>query len=124
MDQLRDPSLRPPERIVDFSQEVIQYQPDTKVQLDPEGFIRNLKSARKGLSGGLNGNSNERLKSCLDDENVVADLHFFAEADIPNEIADALMMCKLTATRKTGTKIRGLNAGDPFRRLVTRTLTQ
>jgi len=126
--QLTDPNLRPPSRILDFPAEVLNYQPDEAVQLSKPIFISNLRSARRGSSGSLSGHRNEHLKCCLDDEGALGDLCNIAQSltenDVPVEIQEAYRLCKLTALKKNATKVRGLNAGDPFRRLVARTLAQ
>ena len=80
------------------------------------------------MSAGLGSTRNEHLKIALEDEHVTADLaevaQHLAKADVPAEIAQAIRMCRLTAVQKTNGKVRGLNAGDSFRRLVARTLAQ
>ena len=68
------------------------------------------------------------MKCCLDDEGAVNDLcdiaQLLAEARPPFEINEAFRLGKLTAVRKNAVKVRGLNAADPFKRLVARTLAQ
>ena len=105
---------------------MLNYQPDEAVQLSKPIFITNLRSARRGLSGSLSGHRNEHLKCCLDDEGALDDLCNIAQNlaanDVPVEIQEAYRLCKLTALKKNAIKMRGLNAGDPFRRLVARIL--
>lgn len=47
-----------------------------------------------------------------------------AQCQVPDDIQAALCLCKLTALKKSAQKVRGLNAADPFKRLVARTLAQ
>ena len=98
------------------------------MQMDRDLFIANLRNARRGISGSLSGHRNEHLKCALDDEGSLNDLcdiaQSMAEGDLPMEITDAFRLCKLTAIRKNVQKERGLNAADPFKRLVARTLAQ
>ena len=126
--QLNDPQLRPPRLTRPLSHESQTYVPESPVELDGDIFISNLRSARKGLSAGVGGTRNEHLKVCLENEGCLQDLvqiaQLYAQGDVPAEINAALRLCKMTAIRKTMTKIRGLNAGDSFRRLVGRTLAQ
>ena len=56
--------------------------------------------------------------------NLCAIGQIMAEGGLPENIRRAMCLCKLTAIKKTATKVRGLNAADPFKRLVARTLAQ
>ena len=49
---------------------------------------------------------------------------FFATASIPEEILEALRVGRLTALQKPNGGVRGIVAGDVFRRLVARTMAQ
>ncbi len=126
--QLTDPTLRPPAQLRPLTPEVLNYIPDQKVHLDRDRFVRNLRSTRRGLSAGLGGTRNEHLKIALGDEFTSQQLcniaERYAQADIPQSVNAALRMCKMTAVKKSGSKVRGLNAGDSFRRVVARTLAQ
>ena len=126
--QLTDPNLRPREQIQPLSNEILQYEPAASFRLDRGRFARNLRKARRGLSSGLAGNRNEHLKLSLENEDTLNDLgeiaQYFCDANLPNEISEAMHMCKMTAIRKSAHKIRGLNAGDSFRRLVAKTIAQ
>ena len=128
LNKLTDPRLRPPEQLRPIPDEVLSYRPEAPVELDRDLFARNLRTTRRGLSPGLGGTRNEHLKLALEDTTCLDDLtnvaQHVAEGDLPPQIAEAMRMCKLTAITKNATKIRGLNAGDSFRRLVARTLAQ
>ena len=88
----------------------------------------NLRSSRRGLSPGLPGIRNEHLKVLLSNSNASHDLYVLgqhvARAQIPDEAAAAMRMCLLIPIRKNNGKLRSLNAGDSFRRLVAKTLAQ
>jgi len=126
--ELTNPALRTPFSLQDIPQEILDYVPSEALTLDRDIFIRCLRGARRGLSGGLSGHRNEHLKVALDDEAAINDLAEIAQsmavADLPDSIASAYRLCKLTAMRKGSNKIRGLNAADPFKRLVSRSLAK
>ena len=87
--QLTDRLLRPRERLREFPADVLDYQPDVKVQLDADKFKANLRTARRGLSGSLSGHRNEHLKCCLDDADAVGELcavgQIMAEGELPED---------------------------------------
>ena len=98
------------------------------MELEKTRFIKNLRSARRGLSPGLGGTRNEHLKILLEDNEGLDALslmaQYFAEGNVPTDIIKALRLGKMTALRKTASKVRGLNAGETLRRLVAKTLAQ
>ena len=47
-----------------------------------------------------------------------------AAGRVPEDVAQALGLCRLTALRKPNGGVRGIATGDVFRRLVTRTIAQ
>ena len=126
--QLTGPRLRPSTQLRPIPDEILSYRPEAAVELDRDLFAKNLRTTRRGLSPGLGGTRNEHLKLALEDSTCLEDLtnvaQHVAEGDLPQQVAEAMRMCKLTAVTKNETKIRGLNAGDSFRRLVARTLAQ
>jgi len=126
--QLADTNLRPLDRLRPLPAEVDAYRPDVVVELDRGKFIGNLRRAPRGLSGGLSGHRNEHMKIALEDPAALEHLcqigQFMAEADMPDDIREVMRLGKLTAIRKNNNKVRGLNAADPFKRLVARTLAQ
>ena len=71
---------------------------------------------------------NEYLKPCLEDEcsfNLLysaADI--MASAEVPRPIVQAFALSKLTALVKPNGRVRGVSAGDAFRRLVSKTLAR
>ena len=87
-----------------------------------------LRAVPRGSAGGVAGDTNEHLKVLFDDEAatllVTATAEHLCVADVPGKIADALGLGALTALRKENGRIRGILAGDTFRRGVARTMAQ
>ena len=108
---LTNVQARPPRQLKPFSFEVLAFQPEARVELDTAKFIKNLRSARRGLSPGLGGFRNEHLKILLEDDAGLDALciiaQHFADADIPADIVAALRLGKMTALRKSESKVRG-----------------
>lgn len=129
--KLADPTSRPqhprsPERL----QQICGFQPASFVDLDYAQFIGNVRSAARGKSGGLSGMRNEHLK-CLVFSPRLEDsraLHYVAEtlarAQIPEAIRKGIALGRMTALDKGSDKVRGIAAGDTFRRVVAKTLAQ
>ena len=70
---------RPQVRVVDIPQEVIDFVPDRPVELDMKLFTKCLQSAPSGCSPGPGGCTNEMLRLCLDDPELVQLLFRAAE---------------------------------------------
>ena len=51
-------------------------------------------------------------------------LHNNWQIEVPHEIAEALVISKLTALLKPNGRVRGIAAGDVFRRLVSKTIAR
>ena len=70
----------------------------------------------------------EHLKPLLEDEGSMNALGFaatmYAQAGVPEEVAQALALARLTALKKEGGGVRGIATGDVFWRLVSRALAQ
>ena len=122
---------RPTEpRSLERLQQVCAFKPGSAVQLDYCQFISNVRSSPRGKSGGLSGMRNEHLK-CLvfsprqEDCNA---LYYVAEtlarAEIPAAIRKGIALARMTALDKGSAKVRGIAAGDTFRRVVAKTLAQ
>ena len=98
------------------------------VTLDKGVFATVLRESRKGLSGGLWGARYEYFKSCLEDDTALDVLYDVAQrvarAEIPTTIRDAMLFSSLTAILKPNSRVRGISAGDTFRRLVAKTLAR
>ena len=129
--KLCDPAGRPQQpRSLERLQQVCQFQPESAVELDYFRFISNVRSAPRGKSGGLSGMRNEHLK-CLVFSPRLEDakaLYYVAEtlarAEIPESIRKGLALARMTALDKGAEKVRGIAAGDTFRRVVAKTLAQ
>ncbi len=106
----------------DIPLEVLEFQPQELIDIDFKEFVRALKAAPRGSSGGPGGTTNEHLKIALDDEDSAALLHRcalrLAQARLPQDIADAFMSARMTALQKSNGKVRGIATGTAFRRLV------
>ena len=106
----------------------MEYLPQEPLRLDPDVFVSVLREARKGLSAGVGGTRNEHLRLCLEDDAATRLLHAaaqrVAQGDIPVAIQDAMRLSRLTALLKSNGRVRGVAAGDTFRRLVAKTLAR
>ena len=104
------------------------FAPEVPLELDKQVFSDTLRSSRRGLSSGLSGSRNEYLKLVLEDD-VAVDLLFaaasrLAHARVPECIISAMKMSKLTATLKPNGRVRGLSAGEVFRRLTSKCIAR
>ena len=70
---------RPQERISDIPQEVLDFQPQCPLQLDPKLFAKFLREAPSGSSPGPGGCTNEMLRLCLEDNDLFHLLHSSSE---------------------------------------------
>ena len=84
--------------------EVLEWEPETPVQIDRKMFMKSLKTAPKGSSPGPGGCTYEHLRVLLEE---VATVEFLLEAasslaqtKVPQEIAEALTCARLTALSK------------------------
>ena len=129
--KLADPTSRPLQpRSLERLQEVCRFQPENCLDLEYGRFIANVRSAARGKSGGLSGMRSEHLK-CLVFSPRLEDskaLHYVAEtlarAQIPATIRKGIALGRMTALDKGSDKVRGIAAGDTFRRVVAKTLAQ
>ena len=113
---------RPQELSEDLPEEAETYQPASPIVISFAQFVKQLKSAPRGASGGPGETTNEHLKVALDDEDTAALLHRCAQrlahALVPASVAKAYMSARMTALRKPNGKVRGIATGTAFRRLV------
>ena len=109
-------------------QEVHNLDEGVVLNFEARRFLENLRSASKGVSGGLSGARNEHYQVCLEDEKILELLAEaagrLARAEVPEVVAQALRQARLTALRKPDNGVRGIATGDTLRRLVGRTLAQ
>ena len=85
-------------------QEVLSVEPPAALELDPEGFLNCLRSASRGVSGGMSGSKYEHLKLCLESEEtatlLAAAAQHLARANVPAEVVEGLRMARVTALAK------------------------
>lgn len=128
LEELRDPERRPPHLTEPIPPDVMDFAPTAPLEFDRERYANNLRSAPRGSAPGLAGDTNEHLKVLLDDELatdlIAAAAERLAHAQVPEPIVDALSLGSLTALVKDNGRVRGIVAGDTFRRGVARTLAQ
>jgi len=109
-------------------QEARTYQPRVPVQLDRKIWADTLRTASKGSSASLSGTTFEMLQVALDDECTLELQAFVAEqysrGKVPSCIAEALSLGRMVALRKDGGGVRGIVAGDAFRRVVGKALAR
>ena len=100
--------------------------PAAPVKLDDHTFVSTLRNAPRGSSGALSGMRFEYLKLALDNATALSNLtcvaQCFARAQVPPTIADAMRLGALTALQKPDGGIRGIVAGEVFRRVVSKSL--
>ena len=107
---------------------VVEWEPESPVQIDMKIFLQSLRTAPKGFSPRPGGFTCEHLRVLLD---VVATFDLLleaasslAQANLPVEIATALTGAHLTALTKPDGGVRGIATGCSLRRLVARTLAK
>ena len=85
-------------------------------------------AARRSLSPGHGGTWYEHLKVLLEDdagmELLTSACERIAQGNVPNQVAEAMRMSRLTALQKSNGKVRGVAAGCTFRRLVGKALSK
>ena len=125
---LRDPSKRPAEPRDPIPADVLEFQPGSPLELDVDGFSRNIRCAKRGVAGGPSGMTADHLRPILESETDTAAMGRMAtdlaRADIPLPILTALRMGRLIALQKPTGGVRGIVTGEVFRRLVARSIAQ
>ena len=120
-------SRRPQSRAHDIPQAIIDYIPESPLQLDAKIFAKCLQTAPSGSAPGPGGCTNEMLRVCLDDVETLSLLisaaEDFARAETP-PAAQSFMLATVTALRKKDGGVRGIATGSSFRRLVAKTLAK
>ena len=101
LDELKDENLRPAELTAELPENTFSFSPDRPVKLESGSLMRALKSAGRGSARDLAGMRYEHLRVLLDDEDAWFLFAAFAEtlarAEVPEEIAAALALGRLTA---------------------------
>ena len=128
LQELRNPPLRPQERVDPIPGDLLRPRHDRAVELDPDTFAEVLGGTRKGLSAGLGGHRYEYFKLCLEDDEALrlltAAAQHLAQAAVPAAVVSATELSSITALLKDNGRIRGIAAGDTFRRLVSKALAR
>ena len=92
---------RPQERQSLVQQEVLDFEPQSTLQLDAELFARCLQMAPFGSSPGPGGCTNEMLRVCLDDRETLelqtTAAEDLARATVPGEVTRSFMLASMTA---------------------------
>ena len=111
-DTLREMQSRRPQQVQrPIPRQVLEFQPDSPVEVDRNTFVKSLKSAPKGSSPGIFDLFFEAVSS-------------LAQARVPAEVSAALMGARLTVLAKPDGGVRGIATGCSLRRLVGRTLAK
>ena len=99
-----------------------------RLRLDLDLLMKSLKCARRCAAPGPSGMMSEHLRSVLENPRDAGLLfqvaQLFATAHIPQEVLAALRVGRLTALQKPNGSVQGIMAGDVFRLLVARTMSQ
>ncbi len=116
--ELTDPARRPPQPGRPIPQAAMEFAPREAVRLDLNRFFNALRGAKKGTAGGPSGTKAQHLKPLLEDETSMALLGFaascLATAHVPQNVARAIALCRLTALRKENGRVIGIATGDVF----------
>ena len=124
LDELKDPTLRPPLPAEPYPDDFLQFHAQHRVRLNHHIFADVLRRCRRGQSAGVWGGRYEYYKVRMENDIAFEALCALAHARIPTEVRDALHTSTLTALKKPNNKVRGIAAGDTFRRLVAKTLAR
>ena len=128
LQELQDPTRRPPEPYAPLHPSLSEFQPDQPVDLPDDLILMNLRRARKGAAPGPSGLTADTLRILIDDDTATTNLirvaRHLAQASIPAEIARAIGLGRMVALTKPNGRVRGIVVGDVLRRLVSRCLAQ
>ena len=125
---LSDESKRPRQLRDPIPPEIMGHIPQVPFVLDPDTFLKNVRSAKRGAAGGPSGMTVEHLRPIL---NSVRDQQLFfklaenvARANLTPTVIEATRMGRMTALRKANGGVRGIVVGEVVRKLVARTMAQ
>ena len=125
---LTDESERPARPREPLPREVLEHVPPLPFDLDEKLFLRCLRSSRRGAAAGPSGMTNEHLRPLLDDwasmEVFFKAGEVFARGLILESVVQIVKMERMTALSKSDGGVRGIVAGDVFRRLIARTMAK
>ena len=124
--ELLDTDLRPIDR-APLPEELDAFVGPT-LKLDASKLLASLKSAGRSSAPDLGGTRYEHLRVLIEDDEVwplvVALCQAVASADVPEPVAAALALGRMTALQKANGKVRGIVVGNTIRRLVCRTVAR
>ena len=102
---------RPQEQVRPIPEEVLRFRPEQQLKFKKSVFSKCLREAPSGSSPGPGGCSNEVLRVCLEDGELLSLLHFaaqdFARGEVPPEITHLFTLASMTAIRKADGGVRG-----------------
>ena len=105
-------------------EELLSFQPVTKLQLEPGRSVNALRSAGRGSAPDLSGTRYGYDRVLLEDETLwslfTSFCQAFARAEVPEEVSGAVRLGRLTALKKDNGRVRGIVAGSVLRRLTRR----
>ena len=108
--------------------DILQMQPDVPFHIDVDKFQHNLRTARRGAACGPSGMTAKHLRIVLESPACSSLLgeaaSNLAQGNIPEEVARAVRLGRLTALQKPNGAVRGIVVGDFFRLVVARTMPQ
>ena len=126
--KLTDETKRPSRPREPLPRGVVDHAPVTPFDLDEKLLFRCLRSSRRGAAAGPSGMTTEHLRPLLDELSSMQVLfkavEVFARTEIPDTVIQMVKMVRLRALSKPDGGVRGIVAGDVFRRLVARTMPQ
>ena len=121
-----DTSKRPDRLLNSIPQEVMEHVPAMPFTLDQHIFLKNVRSAKRGIGGEPSGMTVEHLRPLLDSPRDHRLLHTLAEGlaqgVVFESIVDAVRLGRMAALSKPDGW--GIVVGDVVRRLVSRTMAQ
>ena len=117
---------RPQVVLSEIPPELLNRKPESVLVLDRKIFAECLRKA--GSAPGPGGCTNEMLRVCLDDPEllhlITAAAEDFARGATPPCVSHMFTMATMTALHKKDGGVRGIATGTTFRRLVAKTLAR
>ena len=118
---------RPQAPVRPIPREVLDFVPDQVLDLDQQEFVKCLRTSPSKSAPGPGGCTNELLRVCLDDCELLQ-LLFLAAEDLARgnapPAAKPFMTATMTALSKKDGGVLGIATGTSFRRLVAKTLAR
>ena len=125
---LSDPSRRPPTTVHQIPANVLGHRPTHMFELRHDRVSSNIRNAKCGTAGCPSGLTSNHLRpvltTTLDTQLLFLMTDDLANTHLPEPIISAIRLGWLTALTNKGGGVRGIIAGDVFRRLVARTVSQ